>query len=51
MKYSRDKQGNKLILLVFIALFVYLALFHFDIGKAISFTIGQDQAVWKSLFP
>lgn len=50
MKYAHDKRGNKLLLLVFVALVIYLSFFRFDVDAAFKFTVGQNEEVWKSLF-
>jgi len=51
MKYTNDKKGGKLFFLAFLFLFIYLAFFQFDAGKAVSYTVDQNQALWSSLFP
>ncbi len=51
MKYANDKKGGKLFFLVFLFLVIYLAFFRFDIGKAVSYTVEQNQALWSVLFP
>tara|TARA_R110000824_G_scaffold401771_1_gene615353 strand:- start:62591 stop:62743 length:153 start_codon:yes stop_codon:yes gene_type:complete len=50
MKYKNDKKGGKLFFLAFIFLIIYLAFFRFDIGKAVSYTVEQNRALWSTLF-
>ncbi len=50
MRFRKDKSGSKLILLIVLVLFCYLALFKFDILRAYHYTVAQNAQILHDYF-
>ena len=49
MRFTKDKGGSKLLFIVIIILFFYLALFRFDFKAAYNYTVQQDESFFQNI--